>query len=36
MSADQETEGLGVYPREIIAALYRRRLWVIVPVLLGS
>lgn len=35
MSADQETEGLGVYPREIIAALYRRRLWVIVPVLLG-
>lgn len=35
MSADQETEGLGIHPREIIAALYRRRLWVIVPVLLG-
>lgn len=35
MSAEQDTEGLGIFPREIIAALYRKRLWVIVPVLLG-
>lgn len=35
MSADQETEGLGIFPREILAALYRKRVWVIVPVVLG-
>ena len=35
MSADQETEGLGIFPREIMAALYRKRVWVIVPVVLG-
>jgi uncharacterized protein involved in exopolysaccharide biosynthesis len=35
MSADHYAEGLGIFPREIIAALYRKRLWVIVPVLLG-
>ena len=32
MSADHEPEGLGIFPREIIAALYRKRVWVIVPV----
>jgi len=35
MSADQEPEGLGIFPREIFAALYRKRIWVIVPVVLG-
>ena len=35
MSADHEPEGLGIFPREIIAALYRKRVWVVVPVVLG-
>lgn len=35
MSADQDTEGLGIFPREIIAAIYRRRHWLILPVALG-
>jgi uncharacterized protein involved in exopolysaccharide biosynthesis len=34
MSAE-DTDGLGIYPREIIAAIYRRRYWLIPPVLLG-
>ena len=35
MSTDQDKEGLGIYPREIVAALYRKRKWIILPVLLG-
>ena len=35
MTTDQDTEGLGIYPREIAAALYRKRKWVILPVLLS-
>jgi uncharacterized protein involved in exopolysaccharide biosynthesis len=35
MSADHDSEGLGIYPREIAAALYRKRKWIILPVLLG-
>lgn len=35
MSTDQGSEGLGIFPREIIAAIYRRRRWLILPVLLG-
>jgi uncharacterized protein involved in exopolysaccharide biosynthesis len=31
----QETEGLGIYPREIIAVLYRRSYWLILPILAG-
>ncbi len=35
MNAGQDGEGLGIYPREIFAALYRKRKWIILPVLLG-
>src|SRR5690606_21051645 len=35
MNIDQEAEGLGIYPREIAAAIYRRRRWLILPVLLA-
>ncbi len=35
MNAEQESDGLGLYPREMIAAIYRRRFWLIAPVLLG-
>lgn len=35
MNTDQEAEGLGIYPREIAAAIYRRRRWLILPVLLA-
>jgi len=35
MNADQDSEGLGIYPREIAAAIYRRRRWLIVPMVLA-
>jgi succinoglycan biosynthesis transport protein ExoP len=36
MSADQDNEGvLNIYPREIIAALYRKRFWLIPTLMLG-
>lgn len=35
MSAEHDTGGLGIYPREIVASIYRRRYWLIPPTLLG-
>ncbi len=35
MSAEQDMDGLGFYPREIITAIYRRRHWLIAPIMLG-
>jgi uncharacterized protein involved in exopolysaccharide biosynthesis len=35
MSAEQDTDGLAIFPREIVASIYRRRYWLIPPVLLG-
>lgn len=35
MSAEHETDGLAIFPREIAASIFRRRYWLIPPVLLG-
>lgn len=35
MNPDQDSEGLGIYPREIAAAIYRRRRWLLVPIVLA-
>lgn len=35
MSAEHDTDGFGIYPREIVASIYRRRYWLIPPTLLG-
>jgi len=35
MNTDQDSEGLGIYPREIAAAIYRRRRWLLVPIVLA-
>lgn len=35
MTADQETEGLGIYPREIAAAIFRKRRWLLLPLVLA-
>ena len=35
MTIDDDAGGLGIYPREIAAAVYRRRRWLILPTLIG-
>ncbi|AHE55019.1 GumC family protein [Sphingomonas sanxanigenens] len=35
MTAQQTADGLGIYPREILAILFRRRYWLLLPVLVG-
>lgn len=35
MTAQQNAEGFGIYPREILAILFRRRYWLVLPTLLG-
>jgi len=32
---EQEKESFGIHPREIIAILYRRRRWLLLPILIG-
>lgn len=35
MTQQQDMEGLAIYPRELIAVLYRRRYWLILPMIAG-
>lgn len=35
MTQNMEPEGLGIYPGEIVAMLFRRRYWLVAPVLAG-
>jgi len=35
MNRQPDAEGLGIHPRELIAVLYRRRYWMILPIIAG-